>query len=59
MVYAQESILNYNLHGNPARPWPVLVAVVVASAALVAGTLGVKRGQDLPSGHVLAEENSR
>jgi hypothetical protein len=56
MVYAQESILSYNLHGNPARPWPVLVAVVVASAALVAGTLGMKRGQDLPSGHVLAEE---
>ena len=56
MVYANESILNYNLHGNPVRPWPVLIAVVIASVALVAGTLGAKRGEDLPSGPVLAEE---
>jgi len=55
-VYANESILNYNLHGNPVRPWPVLIAVVIASVALVAGTLGAKRGEDLPSGPVLAEE---
>jgi len=56
MVYANESILNYNLQGNPVRPWPVLIAVVIASVVLVAGTLGAKRGEDLPSGPVLAEE---
>jgi hypothetical protein len=56
MVYAQESTLNYNLHGNPVRPWPVLVAVGLASAALLAGILGNKRGDDLPSRTVLAEE---
>src|ERR1700686_1805578 len=56
MVYANESILNYNLHGNPIRPWPVLIAVVIASVALVAGTLGMKRGRDLPPASVLAEE---
>jgi hypothetical protein len=56
MAYAQESILNYNLHGNPVRPWPVLIAAVIASVALVAGTLGMKRGQHLPPASVLAEE---
>jgi hypothetical protein len=56
MVYAQESILAYNLHGDLIRPWPILIAVLAASVALVAGTLGTKRGQDLPTGHVLAEE---
>jgi hypothetical protein len=56
MVYANESILNYNLHGNPVRPWPILVAVVVVSVALITGTLGLKRGQDLPPASVLAEE---
>jgi hypothetical protein len=56
MVYANESILNYNLNGNPVRPWPVLIAVVIASVALVTGTLGMKRGRDLPPASVLAEE---
>ncbi len=56
LVYANESIISYNLHGNPVRPWPVLFAVGIASAALVVGILATKRGENLPPSNVLAEE---
>jgi len=56
LVYGNESILSYNLYGNAVRPWPVLVAVGIASAALVVGILAKKRGQSLPSTNILVEE---
>jgi hypothetical protein len=56
MVYANESILSYNLNGNPVHPWPVLIAVVIASGALVVGILGTKRGTNLSCTNVMAEE---
>ena len=56
LVYGNESILSYNLYGNAVRPWPVLVAVGIASAALVVGILATKRGPDLSSANILAEE---
>ncbi len=56
LVYANESIISYNLNGNTVRPWPILVAVGIASAALVVGILATKRGPDLSPANVLAEE---
>ncbi len=56
LVYANESIITYNLNGNTVRAWPVLAAVGAASAALVVGILATKRGPDLSSANVLAEE---
>jgi Protein of unknown function (DUF1648) len=56
IFYGNESVLAYNLHGEPVSVALMIFAVLSAVVVLTAIVLLTHRGQELPSGIVIAEE---
>jgi hypothetical protein len=56
LIWAGQSIINFNLHGTPIHPGPVLLVGIVAAVLLIVLSLGLSRGSQLPAGRVYATE---
>lgn len=56
MIYAQQSMIDYNLYAKPMRIGAVLVTGIVAALLLVILSLSTQRGAHLPAGRVYATE---
>jgi hypothetical protein len=56
VAVGNHEVIAYNLHGTPVRPEPLLLVVPAAVVVLTVVYIGMKRGNPLPSGEVLAQE---
>ena len=56
VFYANNSVIEHNLTGQPVSVSPILFGVPVAVVLLAASYLSAQRGQALPEGQTLAEE---
>lgn len=56
LIYAAQSMIDFNLHGNPVRPGPVLLVGIVAAILVILLSLSTHRGTELPAGRVYATE---
>jgi hypothetical protein len=56
LVYAERSILAYNLYGQAVNVVPVLLVGMFAAALVVVLAFGTRRGEQLPQARILAEE---
>lgn len=56
LYYGNESVLSYNLTGAPVQVLAMVIPIFVAIFIVIAITLSSKRGNDLPTGSLLAEE---
>ena len=56
LVWAEHSVIEYNLYGKPVQVGPVLVTGIVAAVLVVIFSLGTRRGEQLPTGRVFARE---
>jgi len=56
LVYANASIISYNLSGHPIQAGPILIAVLAGVLVVLAIFLTARRGQVLPARTVIAEE---
>lgn len=56
LIYAERSILAYNLYGEAVNVAPVLVVGMIAAGLVMVLALGTRRGEQLPKSRVLAEE---
>lgn len=56
LIYAGQSIINFNLYAKPIHPGPVLLVGIVAAVLLILLCLGTQRGAHLPAARVYARE---
>jgi hypothetical protein len=56
LLWAEEAIIAYNVHGKPVNVTPVLVTGMSAAIVVVIIALGTRRGVSLPANNVLAVE---
>ena len=56
LIWAGESIIDYNLRGTPVHAGPLMLVAIVATALLIIFSLSTRRGADLPLGRVYATE---
>ncbi len=56
IVYSNESVLRYNLSGEPIQLLYMIAPVFIAIFIAIIVTLASKRGQDLPIGNCLTQE---
>src|SRR5215467_73678 len=56
LIWAGQSIIDFNLHGTPVHAGPVLLVGIVAAVSLIVLALGLSRGSQLPTGRVYATE---
>jgi len=56
LIWAGQSIINYNLYSKPLHAGPVLLVGIVAAVLLVIFSLSTRRGTELPPGRVFATE---
>jgi hypothetical protein len=56
LLWAEEAIIAYNVHGKPVNVTPVLVTGISAAIMVVVVALGTRRGTPLPANNVLAVE---
>lgn len=57
LIYAAQSVIDFNLHATPVRPGPVLLVGIVAAGLLIVFSLSTRRGEHLPAGRVYATEH--
>jgi hypothetical protein len=56
LLWAEDAVISYNIHGGPVNVTPVLAAGIGAAIFAVIIALGTRRGVPLPSGNVLTAE---
>lgn len=56
LIYAAQSMIDFNLSGKPVHPGPVLLVGIVAVVLLIVFSLSTRRGEHLPAGRVYATE---
>ena len=56
LIYAERSILAYNLYGQAVNVVPVLLVGMFAAVMVVVLAFGTRRGEQLPQSRILAEE---
>lgn len=56
VAYGNQQVIAYNLEGQPVHPEPLLIIVPAAIVVLTAAYIGMRRGEPLPSGELIAEE---
>ena len=56
LIWAGQSIIDYNVHGKPLHPGPILLIGILAAVLLIMLSLGTRRGKHLPAGRVYATE---
>ena len=56
LIYAAQSMIDFNLHGTPVHPGPVLLVGIVSAVLLIVFSLSTRRGEHLPAGRVYATE---
>jgi hypothetical protein len=56
LLWAEDAIIAYNVHGTPVNVAPVLVTGMSAAIAVMIIALGTRRGVPLPATNVLAVE---
>lgn len=57
LIYAAQSVIDFNLHATPVHPGPVLLVGIVAAGLLIVFSLSTRRGEHLPAGRVYATEH--
>jgi len=57
LIYAAQSVIDFNLHATPVHPGPVLLVGIVAAVLLIVFSLSTRRGEHLPTGRVYATEH--
>jgi hypothetical protein len=56
LLYAEDAVIAYNVHGRPVNVTPVLVTGISAAVFVVIIALGTRRGIALPANNVFAVE---
>jgi hypothetical protein len=56
LIYAAQSMIDFNLHATPVHPGPVLLVGIVSAVLLIVFSLSTRRGEHLPAGRVYATE---
>jgi hypothetical protein len=56
LLWAEDSVIAYNVHGKPVNVAPVLVTGIGAAIVVMIIALGTRRGIPLPANNVLAVE---
>jgi hypothetical protein len=56
LIYAAQSMIDFNLHATPVHPGPVLLVGIVSAVLLIVFSLSTRRGEHLPTGRVYATE---
>lgn len=56
LIYATQSMIDFNLHGTPVHPGPVMLVGIVSAVLLIVFSLSTRRGEHLPAGRVYATE---
>ena len=56
LIYAAQSMINFNLHATPVHPGPVMLVGIVSAVLLIVFSLSRRRGEHLPAGRVYATE---
>lgn len=56
LIYAAQSMINFNLHATPVHPGPVMLVGIVSAVLLIVFSLSTRRGEHLPAGRVYATE---
>lgn len=56
LIYAAQSMIDFNLHATPVHPGPVLLVGIVSAVLLIIFSLSTRRGEHLPAGRVYATE---
>jgi hypothetical protein len=56
LIWAGQSIIDYNLHRNPVHLGPILLIGILSAGLLILLSLGTRRGAHLPAGRVYATE---
>lgn len=56
LIYAAQSLIDFNLSGKPVHPGPVLLVGIIAAVLLIVLSLSTRRGEHLPIGRVYATE---
>ncbi len=56
LIYAEQSIIDFNLSGKPVHAGPVVLVGIVAGVLLIVLSLASHRGTELPAGRVFANE---
>jgi Protein of unknown function (DUF1648) len=56
LIYAAQSVIDFNLSGKPVHPGPVMLVGIVAAVLLIVFSLSTRRGEHLPTGRVYATE---
>ena len=56
LIWAGQSIIDYNVHGKPLHAGPILLIGILAAVLLIMLSLGTRRGEHLPAGRVYATE---
>jgi hypothetical protein len=57
LIYAERSVLAYNLYGEPVKVVPVLAAGMLSALLVLILAVSTRRGDRLPHSRVLAEES--
>lgn len=56
LIYAAQSMIDFNLHATPVHPGPVMLVGIVSAVLLIVFSLSTRRGEHLPAGRVYATE---